>query len=264
MRTKTCLPRAQPRPPWAVPAGRGQQLGGRSLPRAARRRPARGALVLSVGRRTRTHHYPSPTLRPRRTSDCVEGRGCVRGSLRRALRSCSWKNSGGRPCPCPTTPGPPGVKGSQSPEGPGTRVGGDFRVRCSVAALSSGGPPLRPGSRSPGPGLFPLSGLRQRPAARGPSPFPLGFRGPDQRPLSAKVRLPPPLTRPECSRSGRRAPRGRGADSCSSRRGQRRGRGPVPATGQRGRRTHLTVGSERLGVWRGRRVYVNPGCAGAP
>lgn len=231
---------------------------GEACPRAARRRPPCGALVLSVGRRTRTHHYPSPTLRPQRTSDSVAGRGCVRGSLRRALCPCSWKNSGGRPCPCPTTPRRPGVKRSQSPEGPGTRVGGNFRVRCSVAALSSAGPPLRPGSRPPGPGLFPRSGLRQRPAARVPSPFPLGFRGPDQSPLSAKVRLPPPLTRPECGRCGR------GADSRSRRRGQRRGRGPLPAAGQRGRRTHLTVGSERLGAWRGRRVYVNPGCAGAP
>lgn len=132
--------------------------------------------------------------------------------------------------------------------------------RCPVLS----GAPSSPRESPSGSRAFPALGAASAPGRSGSHPFPLGFRGPDQSPLSAEVRLPPPLTRPESGRCGRRAPRGRGADSRARRRGQRRGRGPLPAAGQRGRRTHLTVGSERLGAWRGRRVYVNPGCAGAP
>lgn len=107
IRTSAPHPGEQPRPPAAVPAGRGQHLGGKSRARAA----LRGLLILSVGRRTRTHYYPSRTLRPRRTSGSIVGSGCVPGRL---------PEEGERRAP----PGSPGEKGSACSAGPGAWVAG--------------------------------------------------------------------------------------------------------------------------------------------
>lgn len=235
IRTTTPHPGAQPRPPGAVPAGRGQQLGGRSRARAA----LRGYLILSVGRRTRTHHYRSRTLRPR----VQLGLGCrpwvCAGPPARGRRAegAPWVSGGG---------------GNALSAGPGTRVGGA---------------PDAPHQR-PSPLGAPRAALRAPEAssadtALAPARSASGATTRARHP----PRCAPGRRRPCRSEAGPalRAPRGRGAGPGSGRRGlrrQRAGRGSVPAAGlspaalDRGRRANWPRGA-------GGGLYVNRGCARA-
>lgn len=151
----------QPRPPGAVPASRGQQLGRRVLARAARRRPAPGdILIFNVGRGIFAYHNPSGP---------VSGTGYVRGqgSMRSTRRPWPGKENGG---------GPAGTqeRGELGFRGPG-------RERTSAAAAAS----LAPSSAGPSqlPGLLSLArrptlGAASVPGRSGPPPVPAPLPGP--------------------------------------------------------------------------------------
>lgn len=258
-------------PGWSS-AGRGQQLGGRSQPRAARRRPARGDIRFECG--ATDSHSSLPVPDPAATVNL--GRSCGEWVC------AGWGRCGGPPRPCPRkeSRGRPWVserKGTQSLDGPGTRVGGDLRTRCSAAPPSSAGSPGRPGGSPPSPGLLQptpcaqLSAPRLRLAARVPHQPPTA-RLPGPRPAPAIGQGAPPAdadpacvvpvapAEPRAAAAQIRAPavedRGSGSGS-----GVGEGR---PGARGRGRPAHLTVGAQRPRARHGRRALCKSGCAQAP
>lgn len=176
MRTKARLPRRSP-DSRAVPAGRGQQLGGRSQPRA--RAVARLWLprtrLLSVGRGT-----PLLTARPDPAAQANLGLGCeneVCGARCGGPRApAQGRRAEGAP------PWPPGGKERRSLEGP--RARGCEGISASLQ--------LRPGLVPPTPRapLSPASGATTRPRPRPRCAS--RRRRPGQSPRSpGQVRAPP-------------------------------------------------------------------------
>lgn len=228
---------------------------GRQRAAAGREKPGEGCPAstgsrgysLRVGRGTRTHHYPSPTLRPPRPSGPVTGSGWVRGrgSLRRAWPSAPGRRAEGAPTPSPRE------REGRGLAGPSTRLGGDLRARCSIARPILGWTPGRPGSRPPG-----LRLLRRHPGCSGSRPIP----GSSASQATTCARQRPRCAPADAFWSRVQLAESRAAAWRSGRRGQpRRGRGLVPgAPGalDRGRRASGPRGA-------GGELYVNRGCARA-
>lgn len=177
---------AQPRPPGAVPASRGQQLGGRVLARDARRRPAPGDPHFKCGARDSRSSLPVPD--PVAIAHIGPGFGewvCVGRGRRRGP---------GDPARRRKAEGAPRVLGREGEPGfRGPRAEGDLRSRYSVTRPILGPAPSAPGA-SPADTASHSRGL----ISAGPLGYPArprrpGFRGHDLRPTSAKVCLPPTL-----------------------------------------------------------------------